>query len=117
MSGIQPGELGEHSAKVTNGKTRQHLHAQFAGGFGPQLAHVFGQRIETRDHVRAFLVVRLTHFGEPHMPGAAMEQRRINELFQLLDTVGDHRAGHAQLLGRPGEVAGFGDPYKGFDTE
>ncbi|MNN84818.1 hypothetical protein D3C81_2020240 [compost metagenome] len=102
---------------MTDGEARQHLHPQFAGGFGPQFAHVLGQRVETRDHVGAFLVVRLAYFGEPHMAGAAVEQRRVDELFQLLDAMGDHRASHAQLLGRLGEVAGFGHPHKGFDTE
>ncbi|MNL26633.1 hypothetical protein D3C87_1481680 [compost metagenome] len=114
---VQARELGQHPAEVTDGEARQHLHAQFAGGFGPQFAHVLGQRVETRDHVGAFLVVRLAYFGEPHMAGAAVEQRRVDELFQLLDAMGDHRASHAQLLGRLGEVAGFGHPHKGFDTE
>jgi hypothetical protein len=116
MSGYRR-ELGQHAAEVTNGKPRQHLHPELAGGLGPQFAHVLGQRVETGDHVGAFLVVGLAHFGKPHMARAAVEQRRIDELFQLLDAVGDHRTGHPQLLGRLGEVAGFGHPHKGFDTE
>jgi len=51
------------------------------------------------------------------MPRTAVEQRRIDELFQLLNAVSDHRTGHAQLLSRLGEVAGFGNTHKGFDTE
>ena len=51
------------------------------------------------------------------MTSAAVEQRRVDELFQLLNTVSDYRAGDAQLLSRLGEVSSLGNADKGFDTE
>lgn len=51
------------------------------------------------------------------MARAAVKQRRIDELLQLLNAVGDHRAGYTQLLCRLGEVVGFGNSNKGFESE
>ncbi|MCY1373830.1 hypothetical protein D9M69_611270 [compost metagenome] len=98
-------------------EARQHLHAQLAGGLGAQVAHVLGEGVEAGDHVGALLVEGLADLGQAHMAGAAVEQRRVDELLQLLDAVGDHRAGHAQLLRGLGEVAGLRHADERLDAE
>ena len=91
---VQLAELGKQPGEVANSEPWQHLHAQLASGFGPLLAHLLGQRIDPSHHVGTFLVVGFADLGQPYMAGTAVEQGGIDELFQLLDTMADHRAGH-----------------------
>ena len=60
-----------------------------------QLAHLVGQLVDAPHHLRAFAIKRLAHFGQAHVARAAMEQRRVDELLELLDAVRHDRAGRA----------------------
>ena len=46
--------------------------------------------------------------GQRHLPGGAVEQRRVQFGLELADRVGQGRLRNEQLLGRPAEVAGVG---------
>ncbi|MNN74995.1 hypothetical protein D3C81_1912580 [compost metagenome] len=53
--------------------------------------------------------VRLAGIGQAHRAPGAIEQRRPQRVFQLLDLLGQCRLRHMQRLGGPGEVAVLGN--------
>jgi len=46
-----------------------------------------------------------------------MEQRGVDEFFELLDALGDHRVRDAELARRLCEAFGLGDPDERLDTQ
>jgi hypothetical protein len=87
-------EAGQDVGEVPDGKPGQHLDAQAPGRGGAQVAHLVGQVGQVGDHVGALTIVGLAHFRQAHVPRAAMEQRRVDVLLELLHAVNwSRRAG------------------------
>jgi hypothetical protein len=115
--GVLRAEPRQRLGKMAERVSGQHADAQFASGRGAQAAHLVGEVRQHADGFGALLVVGLAHFGQAHVPRAAVKQRRFNKALQLLHAVGDHRVRHAQLAGGLGKAARFRHAHEGFNTE
>ncbi len=115
--GVLCAEPRQRLGEVVQRIARQHADAQLARRGGAQAAHLVGQVRQHADGVGALLVVGLADLGQPHVPRAAMEQRRLDEALQLLHAMRHHGVRDTQLARRFGKAACLGHAHEGFDTE
>jgi tetratricopeptide (TPR) repeat protein len=94
----------------------QRMDAQRARGRAARIAHLVDDVVGAAHQLGAVAQEGLAHVAEPHHPRAAVEQRRAQELLQLLDARGDHRIGHPQLARRLRKALGLRDANEGFDA-
>lgn len=104
----QRGEVPEHEAG-------QGVHAQSTHRRGGHLAHLVDHLVGAADQLDAVMQEGLAQLAQAHAAHVAMEQGRADEVLELADALGDHRARDAQLARRLGETARLGNANEGFD--